>query len=258
MSADRDGAETVRQRIKRAEVMALGQNSVLSKKEEKGFLELGRQVFLNDFPNPERKGCPESKVIQEIAAGSLPAGEANEWTLHFTSCSPCSREFSEFRRRLQRPKRVTVASISALCIAAVCAAVWVATSRRANVKPGENIATSSRAGMYPQEVLDLRNWSAVRSDQAAGPKGQKPLELQRARASLVIYLPMGSQPGKYEARITSKSNQLALNVSGVARIENGNTVLRVRTDLSKLIPGQYSLGIRQPPWDWRSYPFALR
>ncbi len=232
--------------------MALGQHSVLSKKDEKRFLELGRQVFLNDFPNPERKGCPDSKVIQESAAGSLPAGEANKWMLHFTSCSPCSREFSEFRRQLQRLKQVKVASVSALCIAAVCAAVWFATSRRANVKSGENIATGSSARIYRQEVLDLRSWSAVRSDQAAPTPGQKPLTLQRANALVVIYLPMGSRPGKYDLRIAGEKNLGAFTASGIAQIENGNTVLRVRMDLSKLIPGQYSLGIRQPPWNWRS------
>ncbi|MGH9739292.1 MAG: hypothetical protein ACRD4X_12015 [Candidatus Acidiferrales bacterium] len=74
----------------------------------------------------------------------------------------------------------------------------------------------------------------------------------------MIYLPMGSQPGRYEVRIASENNQAGSNVGGIARIENGNTVLRVRIDLSKLNPGQYSLGIRQPPWDWRYYPFALR
>lgn len=230
---------------------------MLSKKDERHFLELGKQVFLNDFPNPERKGCPESKVIKQIAAGRVGATEENVWIDHFTSCSPCSREFSEFRRQLQRRRRIKVVGASAVIAVAVFACIWLAVGRRAKINSSA-IATNSGAGTLRTEVLDLRNWSSVRSDEGGSKAGRTPLELRRANALLVIYLPLGSQPGQYEVQIVTGKNQRLLNASGVALIENGNTLLRVRIDLSKLIPGQYSLGIRQPPWEWRYYPSALR
>lgn len=83
-------------------------------------------------------------------------------------------------------------------------------------------------------------------------------EYPAVATSLVIYLPMGSPPGNYELRITGAQNHPPLGAAGVARIEAGNTVLRVRLDLGKLPAGRYSLGIRQPPWDWRYYPLALQ
>lgn len=234
-------------------------NGVISKSEEKRLLEQGRQVFSNSFPNPERKGCPGPGALQLIAAGKGSVPIEDEWISHCSRCSPCFRELSEFRRAFVRGQRLRRLSAAAIVIAAVCVGTWLAMNRWAKTYSGGAIAENRAAATAMQtQVLDIRNWSGVRSDQAAGPKGQKPLELQRARAWLVIYLPMGSQPGRYEVRIASGSNQLALNVGGIARIENGNTVLRVRIDLSKLSPGQYSLGIRQPPWSWRSYPFTLR
>lgn len=234
-------------------------NGVISKNEEKRLLEQGRQVFSNSFPNPERKECPGPGALKLIASGKGSVPIEDEWISHCSRCSPCFRELSEFRRAFIRRRRLGRLSAAAIVIAAVSAGTWLAINHRAKTYSGGAIAENRAAATAMQtQVLDIRNWSAVRSDQAAGPKGQKPLELQRAIASLVVYLPMGSQPGKYEVRIASKSNQPRLNVSGVARIKNGNTVLRVRIDLSKLGPGQYSLGIRQSPWDWRYYPFVLR
>lgn len=235
----------------------MSKNTVLPKKEEKQFLELGKQVFLNDFPNPERKGCPESKVIKQIAAGKVAVDEENKWVDHFTACSPCSREFSDFRRQFQRRKRIRVVGVTTVLAVAIFACIWLVVGRNAKINSSA-IARNSGAGALRTEVLDLRNWSAVRSDGGTSNASATPLSLQRANALLVVYLPLGSQPGKYEVQIVTGKNRRLLDVSGVARIENGNTVLRVRINLSKLIPGQYSLGVRQPPWEWRYYKSALR
>jgi hypothetical protein len=234
-------------------------NGVISKSEEKRLLEQGRQVFSNSFPNPERKGCPGTGALRLIAAGKGSVPIEDEWISHCSRCSPCFRDLSEFRRAFVRQRRVRRFSAAAIVIAAVCVGTFLALNHRAKTYSGSAIAENrGPAGAAQTEVVDLRNWSPVRSDQAVPAQGQKPLELRRAQASLVIYLPMGSTPGNYELRITGAHNQALLGASGVARIENGNTVLRVRLELSKLPAGQYSLGIRQPPWDWHYYPIALR
>lgn len=233
-------------------------NGVISKSEEKRLLEQGRQVFSNSFPNPERKGCPGPGALKLIAAGKGSVPIEDEWISHCSRCSPCFRELGEFRRAFVRQRRVRRLSAAAIVIAAVCVGTWLAMNHRAKSYSGSAIVENrGPAGTGQTQVLDLRNWSGMRSDQAAPARGKKPLELRRAQAALVIYLPMGSPPGNYEVRITGAQNQ-PLGATGIAQIESGNTVLRVRLDLSKLPAGQYSLGIRQSPWDWHYYPVALR
>ncbi|MGH9328657.1 MAG: hypothetical protein ACRD2B_18470, partial [Terriglobia bacterium] len=101
-------------------------------------------------------------------------------------------------------------------------------------------------------------WSAVRSDEEAPSPGEKRLEVHRAKLALTIFLPLGSEPGKYEIEILRRKGTPLLGLGGIARIENGNTVLSTRADLNKLASGNYLIAIRQPPWDWRYYPFTLR
>jgi hypothetical protein len=233
-------------------------SDVMSRKEERRFLELGRQVFLNDFPNPERKGCPGPGVLKLIAAGKAPVADDDRWIDHCASCSPCYRELGEFRRAFVRQRRLRVLSATAILIAAVCVGTWLAMNRGAKSHGGGIAENRTPAAALEKQVLDLRRWSAARSDQAGAAQRQKPLELRRARTSLLIYLPMGSLPGRYDVEIAGGGNHNALGANGVARIEDGNTVLRVQLDLRKLVAGQYSLGIRQPPWDWRYHPLALR
>ncbi|MGH9398356.1 MAG: hypothetical protein ACRD18_16095 [Terriglobia bacterium] len=106
-------------------------------------------------------------------------------------------------------------------------------------------------------MLDLRGWSAVRSDEEAPNAGQKRLELRRGKLALAIYLPMGSEPGKYDIEILRNKAAPLLKLDGTARIENGNTILSTRADLSKLASGNYLIGIRQSAWDWRYYPLTI-
>jgi hypothetical protein len=232
-------------------------SDVISRKEESCLLELGRQVFLSDFPNPERKGCPGSRVLKLIAAEKASVADDDRWIDHCASCSPCYRELGEFRRAFVRQRRLRVLSATAILIAAVCVGTWIVMNRGAKSHGGGIAENRTPAGALEMQVLDLRGWSGARSDQAGPAQGHKPLELRRARTSLLIYLPMGSLPGRYNVEIAG-GNRRALSANGIARIESGNTVLRVQLDLRKLSPGHYSLGIRQQPWDWRYYPLAVR
>src|SRR6266699_2418726 len=72
----------------------------LSKREDRALLRALREVVLTHYPNLERKDCPGTPVIKAIATKRIsmfdPAHE------HVVSCSPCFRELTEMRRRLQR------------------------------------------------------------------------------------------------------------------------------------------------------------
>jgi hypothetical protein len=76
-----------------------------------------QEATLRDYPNPARRGCGGSEVLRKLAAGSLPRGA--DWD-HVTHCSPCYRDFLQFRaeflegerqRRKRIRSRVVVAAI---------------------------------------------------------------------------------------------------------------------------------------------------
>lgn len=254
-----DGGQ--RERIVRNEQSLRGNpmsNDVISKREEKRLLEMGRQVFSNSFPNPERKGCPGAGVLRAIAAGKGLEPDEDDWISHCSRCSPCYRDLGGFRRAFVRQRLLRRLGAAAIVIAAICAGTWLAMNRHARRSSEAIIAENARTESAIQNAtLDLRGWSTVRSDQAAPNPSRKSLELQRGLLALSIYLPMGSQPGKYEIEILRSQGKPLLKVAGTARIVDGNTVLSARVDLSNFQPGQYSLGIRQPPWEWRYYPFSV-
>lgn len=234
-------------------------NEVISKSEERRLLDLGRQVFSNSFPNPERKGCPGAGVLNAIAAGKGFGPNEDDWISHCSRCSPCFRDLSEYRRAFGRQRRLRHLCAAAIIIVAVCVGTWLAMNHHARRGSEATIAENAPTeGVIQNATLDLRGWSAVRSDQAAPNPSGKRLELQRGLLALTIHLPMGSQPGKYEIEILRSQGKPLFKLEGTARIDHGNTVLNTRVDLSKLQPSQYSLGIRQPPWEWRYYPFTLR
>ena len=67
--------------------------------EEKQILDLLDRGLSRDFPNPQRVGCPDSAVLKGIALHKVPLAEADRWLDHFSSCSPCFQEFTQFRKQ---------------------------------------------------------------------------------------------------------------------------------------------------------------
>jgi hypothetical protein len=68
-------------------------------KEEVGILDLLARGLSREFPNPQRVGCPSSKVLRDIAFRKLRLAEVHEWLDHLGTCSPCYREFTKLRER---------------------------------------------------------------------------------------------------------------------------------------------------------------
>lgn len=215
-----------------------------------------QQAILREFPNPERKGCPGTEVLRELANRPRPTRDA-AWE-HVTHCSPCYREFLDLReqvkRRLEREHRQIVRRRAvlggiAVALAGAGIAAYEVFERRA--PPPAEVGPSLPAS------LDLRDASATR-----GAGGQtataKPRVLPAKRLDLTILLPIGSEPGPYDIQWLKDIDKPLLSTSGNASVENGTTVLRVKLDLSRQTPGNYLIGLRQPPSDWTFYSVTLQ
>jgi hypothetical protein len=240
--------------------------------------ELIRKFFATAFPNPDRVGCPDGRVLWAIAKNTLPADDPAR--LHLASCSPCFTEVQEAKRQIQnelarRKSRVLgVAAAVTLAIGAVAGAIlWSARDHDAKSEPTARAPTEKRAtpGETPQKredakastatpyeiALDLRPWSRTRGSEEEDvkrPSLRVPARLVKAR----LTLPIGSDDGMYDLEIRPDFQAEALRTArGNATIRNGETRLEVEFDLSAIPVGKYTLLYRHADASWHDVPIVI-
>ena len=59
-----------------------------------------QEKILNDYPNPDRVGCPGDEVVREVAFREELTKDP-VWE-HITHCSPCYRAFLQFKEEWRR------------------------------------------------------------------------------------------------------------------------------------------------------------
>jgi hypothetical protein len=105
-------------------------------------------------------------------------------------------------------------------------------------------------------VLDLRNRSAARGTEP-NPADQ-PLEIARNVSRLEIYLPLGSSDGDYGIRISGPEEKILFATKGVAKMQEGITLLAVDVNLLSTSPGLYILQLQKAGSGWNSYALKVR
>jgi hypothetical protein len=203
---------------------------------------LGRGLS-RDFPNPQRVGCPDSAVLRGIALHKVPLSEADRWLNHFSSCSPCFQEFTQFRKQAADRRRTQVwLAAAAVFIFAVAGWFWV--RHRPQVQTAAVV------------VLDLRGRATVRGENLP-ETSQPPLGVPRNAKTLNLELPIGSNEGAYDVAVLNPSGAELFRTSATAKLENHIVVLRADVDLAGVSPGSYFLGVRQPGVEWTRFPIRL-
>ena len=208
--------------------------------EDKRILDLLGRGLSQDFPNPQRVGCPDSAILKGIALHKVPLAEADRWLDHFSSCSPCFQEFTQFRKQAVDRRRTQVwLAAAAVLIFAVAGWLWVHT------RP--SLQTSATI------VLDLRERSVSRGENSAENK-QLALEIPRTAKHLVMDLPIGSKEGSYDLALLNEAGDEVLRATGTATLENQIVILRADIDIRNVSAGFYFLGLRQLGLEWSRYP----
>ena len=204
---------------------------------------LGRGLQ-DEFPNPERIGCPGREIVAAIAAHKMPLSQAESYLDHLTSCSPCYRDFLQLQRehRQRRTRMIFAVAASVLIVAAI--ATWAAIRGHDNVQVAQSV------------VVDLRNHSMARGTEPL--PSEPPLEISRSVSHLDIYLPLGSSDGPYDFRISTTRGEVLRTGSGFAKVQEGITALPVDVNLSSVSPDLYILQIRKVGSEWNSYSLRLR
>lgn len=215
-----------------------------------------RQSLHEQFPNPQRDGCPGMGVLKRLAQGAMPLDEAEAWLDHFSQCSPCFRDFGKLQLQAKH-RRKMVWSFAATAAIALCSslALWLTYGHEKEInaktrRPGSTLAQIQQT-QPPLVSLHLEDVSANRdTDNDTEANLQR---LPRGPISLSIYLPPGSEGGTYEIAFLHKRTDSAplARFKGIVQLENGAAVLRTTPDTSALEPGDYVLAFRPAGGWWR-------
>jgi hypothetical protein len=208
-----------------------------------------QQSILQNFPNPDRVGCPGAPKLREVAARRTLV-EDDDWQ-HITHCSPCYGEFLAEKERLRQSRRrvqnFTVVATAAVLILVVGIAAYVMRSRTP-----EQVAqiTPERA------TLDLKESSGVRGDAKTLEKAIP--VLPRGKLALTVVLPFGSEAGTYHFRLVDAEGRVLRTGEAAGTIRSGTTLMTMELDTSGLPQGDYRFALRQGALDWIIYPVRLR
>lgn len=230
----------------------------LSPEQERAWLDLMEKAALNDFPNPERIGCPGSDFLRRLAVDRGSVSPNDERIGHLSRCSPCFQEFTAFRSEggetTDRNQTGTWAAIVVILLAVGAGAYY----ERAPIGAEATRAYTRVTGTFIAASLDLSKQSTLRG--ANPPDANASIAvptLPRQRLDLTITLPFASEPGAYDLAVTRASDLPVVAASGQARTDNGNTILSVRIDLSSLSRGRYEIGLRRMRSDWARYQVSI-
>lgn len=221
--------------------------------EERELLELLAKSALNDYPNPERLGCPGGEFLERLAFHRSTIPLTDPRLDHVVHCSPCFRELTNLRataKRKQRRAWIGVATAATLIL--IGAGLWITGSLR-------SIGLLSGSGTSTPIVaeLDLQNASRHRGAPSQSQQNGSST-IPRGRLRLTILLPFGSDAGQYEVEIFKEIGKPLISSSGDAVIGDGVTRLSLPMNTSSLSPGSYLLGIRQRPLDWDFSAITIR
>jgi hypothetical protein len=221
----------------------------LTAKQQRAILDLFEQASLNDYPNPERIGCPGDDFLKQLVRDRNSIKLSDERLKHIVHCSPCFREFVGYRDQFKRQtitRRAIFASLGSLAAGLV---VMIAI-RRPRPEPPHNAESKLMD-------IDLRPLAPTRA--AAPSTNPAQIDLPRARLRLRITLPFASPEGNYEVQILrADGTATGLKSSGTAKLKDGDIRFEVKMDLSTLPPARYELGIRRIPFDWLPVPVDVR
>src|SRR6202041_726370 len=141
----------------------------------------------------------------------------------------------------------------AACIAVLLSiGIWLwVRGRQHAVGARGDVARRQEASSYQACLLDLRSRAVLRGE---GPApDETPIVLPRGRLILAIYLPLGSEAGKYEFEIAQEPGKPLVRAEDVAALRDGVAAFTGKVNFKPLRPGPYLACIRRTGLSWRCY-----
>ena len=222
-------------------------NQALSRRDEARLLKAYQRVLMGEgFPNPDRAGCPDNETLKAMASRKLSQEQLMGWIDHLGTCTPCFREYTEFRNQAEWRRRLAYVGVAASVLVAL---VGLLRWRSSHV-----VVTTA----HNHIVADMRDRLIMRGDQGTG-LGKGPLVFGRGIDDVSFYLPEGSRTGTYEVAVfDEESGKSLVRATGTTIIKSNATAVNVTLDLSHTAPGHYLVGIRLPGTDWNYANLIIR
>lgn len=213
------------------------------------------RMYLSEaFPNPERAGCPQDRVLRSFARN--PRQGETSMVDHVTCCSPCFNAYMAYLEQARdetTQRQVTCApgvrwSLVSASLALVLFLVVYALLLKVRDEPSvthkiptpiTQPGTSVETPAVSHVLLDLMTTAPGRGRQPQ-PQTAMPKIPAEPRIDLTFRLPIGSEPGMYAVRVTSHK-LVKWSSAGRARIDDGEPVLNMRVDFSHIPEGTYEL-----------------
>jgi hypothetical protein len=210
-----------------------------------------RRTILENFPNPDRVGCPGDGKVREVASRRTIL-EDDDWQ-HITHCSPCYAEFLEVKEEVRRSgtRARTLGVIGGATVMILLAALFVY-----RYLAGSGISEQTANVTFEPATLNLSDSSVGRGGESADQKSA-PL-LPRRPLDLTIVLPFGSEPGAYQFQLLGADGRVMKTGDAIAKLRNGSTSLNTRIDAAYYPVGDYRIGFRQQSFKWAFHPVRFR
>lgn len=232
-----------------------------------------KDVCLNEYPNPDRVGCPSDEAIERLAHEDQDLLRNDELISHVASCSPCFRKHVACRDQVRSRNRLKIAALATAAVLVLVLAVL--TVRNLTMAPGQTgiskgglpsrvpeskaqienqpraqpdrVAPTSKPDEWVVATLDLRDLSGSRGEGETRPRTR---DLARERLNLRVLLPVGSPSGPYEITVRDLAGDFSRTVTANARVNAGETSAQAKLDLTEAPRGPLRFGVRRPGADW--------
>lgn len=226
---------------------------------EQDLLDFTRSYLSEDFPNPERKGCPPDDALRVLA--SAPIQNDKSVSDHLTYCSPCFNAYMAHlanarpeevkSQRIRRATWIRRSLVTAGVALTLIIAIYLFFNRRhtdptvAPRTPGprgnpETPAQVPATAMYVPVLVDLSNASPVRGlgQSEATPTSQ--VIPSTPLIDFTLQLPLASQARGYSVMLRA-NRHVVWSDSAQAHLENGQPLLHMRADFTHVQVGNYDL-----------------
>ncbi len=209
-----------------------------------------RRTILENFPNPDRVGCPGDGKVREVASRRTII-EDDDWQ-HITHCSPCYAEFLEVKEEVRR----SGARARTLGLIGGTVVILLAALFGYRYVAGPRIPEHTASVAFEPATLNLSDSSVSRGGESADQKSVP--VLPRRPLYLTIILPFGSEPGDYQFELVNKDGRVLKTGDATATLRNSATSLKTRLNAGDYPIGDYRIGIRQQSFEWAFHHVRLR